>query len=523
MGSGIIKSNLGDGQYTVELQRDLASIQNQSLTLEGRITQLNNRIALLDPIAQADQIAYLEMLKAGLEQRKVELDDLLDDVYEVSAWCADYSLEISIGTQVGTIEPPGERWENSPQPQVHPGHDADEWAYDADRDGILKPWVGFQQFSRYFNRAVLPAWQISRPTHRYGMIKAIRYGDDRCDLDLVQEYSSAAYGTDRIALNPVDELANVPIVYPPCNSGPFVVGDEVLIRFDQDTGWADPEVIGFREYPKPCGGQGACVCWRGMTGADLPLEIGIGDGVGVVLPTTHPAWGQNYPLLSGSAIPWGIDQSFGTISPEYNFTPADRAMNVPIFEFYQRFDDGNATHQFWEYPVGYSYESMVMPGRDYVSYPTWAAYWADWNNAQHSRVLSMYVRIAGTFYRSSGKSIAVLPNTKLRAIAPYGEFVRVDENGNSVYREEQHDYIGPGIWNDKFTSTDGTLENDRYNLAVALHDNTRWEERLGPIQLTPRDSFWSSKTIYRYIEIIDLEDGDVPGTIQITPLGEWVQ
>lgn len=291
MGKGTIVSSLGDGQYTVTLNRNITRITNRLTWIASRLTALVDIMAD-DILAVAaakstydDELAKLhniiDDMKAHPEQRKeyekqleAQTKVILDaqkawqaalsaqashsleqtsltkeqtmlqaaDVQDptIAAWCADYTKDLT--GEVGTIEVPGD----SVVVNIKPGYENGE-AYDATTDGQLMPTKNGTPASIYYNWAMFPGWQKWKPTYRFGVITAIDYLASTCTVDLDAALSDAR----QIDINQTDTLSNVPITYMACNGAAFEAGDSVIVKFtDQD--WAHPVVIGFKDNPKPC-------------------------------------------------------------------------------------------------------------------------------------------------------------------------------------------------------------------------------------------------------------------------------
>ena len=288
MGKGRIITHEGDGQYTVailhdraavdaeltQLSVDIAEIQDLKSELDAKLAEaktahedalaaLNDAIATRDDDGNIDREVVTEKTVAAVtaeqayriakidvdecagrlvdaQQRQAELQALPDEP-EVTAWCADYSLELT--GDVATAEVPGE-------PRivlVRPGFEDDaQWM--PERDGQLVHRAGMQPHQVFFNAAILPGWQKWKPTYRLGTINNI--GGDTADVILDAETSSA----DGLSIDPPDGLAinDVPIHYMDCDAIAFEAGDRVLVQFaGQDL--TNPVVIGFEADPRPCG------------------------------------------------------------------------------------------------------------------------------------------------------------------------------------------------------------------------------------------------------------------------------
>lgn len=238
MGKGQIQSHIGNGLYGVKLLYDWTRLDAEVTALTGQISALEAKIA---DMADGTDKDVLILRKTALEKRKSQLLALKSDPV-VSAWCADLTEDLS--GQVGTIEVPGEIGDVL----IQPGHDGNA-AYDASRDGQLQNISAGPAAQAFYNLAMLPGWQKWKPTFRFGTITAIDHNAHTCSVSLEPADSSA----QGIPVNQSASMSGVPIEYMECDSAPFSVGDEVLVKFVGQN-WQNPKVIGFKESPKPCEG-----------------------------------------------------------------------------------------------------------------------------------------------------------------------------------------------------------------------------------------------------------------------------
>lgn len=199
---------------------------------------LNKQLAMIKLRKAAAQKEIARLQRLSLRDRLDAIKNLEEYGHEADIWCADLTEDLS--GDVGIIEIPGEQqsW------NILPGY-FNEAPYNAQRDGHILPAVVGTPAGVFWNLAMLPGWQKWKPTFRYGVITA-KNGDE-CDVALEAAFSSQ----QAINVNQEPELYEVPITYMTCDGAVFEVGDEVVIRFnDQDIN--DPEVIGFKEQPKRC-------------------------------------------------------------------------------------------------------------------------------------------------------------------------------------------------------------------------------------------------------------------------------
>lgn len=242
MGRAQIVSNDGYGRYTITILHDtsialgmLASYQQSLSDTQGRIAEETD----------ADKLAQLNARKAALEksiERMMVLTDELD--YQVVAWCADYSENLS--GFVGTIELAADPEEVI---NIRPGY-SDMATFNSARDGQLVPFMTLPTADAILNFALFPAIQKWKPTYRYGTISKIDYDKHTCSVSLESVYSRM----QGLNVNHTSQFDDIPIEYMHCNSYAFEDGDSVIIQFDPtDAIIGSPKVIGFKSNPRPCG------------------------------------------------------------------------------------------------------------------------------------------------------------------------------------------------------------------------------------------------------------------------------
>lgn len=279
MGSATIKSNLGAGQYTVELTKSQAAITTQKTSLTTRKTEIDAAIAakeieltalnviqnakyedwkaavgayaVADPPTKALRKAVTDAQKAyitaqsnvtkkqteinllnlelvSVNKRLTEIETALT-VEERTVWCVDYSDALT--GSVGTIEINGE----ADAINIMPGG--------ATGAGLLQHPLAMTPSGVFVNSAKLPAWQKWMPTYRAGVITSI--DEDVCNVTLDEALSSA----QSIDINQKSELTNVPIEYMNTDGMYFQVADHVVVQFvGQDQ--ANPKVIGYVTNPR---------------------------------------------------------------------------------------------------------------------------------------------------------------------------------------------------------------------------------------------------------------------------------
>ena len=281
MATATILAHLGDGQYTVQVERNLACLEAVLAVIVARLAEIEAKLtdlaaqktekeseiaaiqaqisALIDandiraimPLfaagfeAQAElgdiiySIAAANMQKLQLMKRRnvLESTQALEDIRDV--WCADLTEDLS--GEVPTCEVNGELTHAILYPGQSPA------APPADHGGLV-PVIGQTAAQAALNFCIHPGWQKWKPTYRIGIITSIDYDDDTCSLTL-DLFNKSHY--QNLNINQTDTLESVPISYMTCNAAAFEVDDRVLVRFDgQD--WTAPRVIGFESEPQPC-------------------------------------------------------------------------------------------------------------------------------------------------------------------------------------------------------------------------------------------------------------------------------
>lgn len=235
MGKGTIISSQGEGLYTIQINYDRDRYNQIISWLDNRITKIEEE--LFDMLTTDPGYKSKKLERTALQKRKSFLQAHMPDDETISAWCADYTEDIS--GIVGTIEVPGEdKYIN-----IRPGYVGA--MYSPLRDGILLPTVVNTPEQWFYNLAMLPGWQKWMPLYRYGVITSI--SGDVCTVSLDDIRSSQ----QNIAINQDSLILDVPIEYMDCNGEAFEVNDHVLISFTGQN-WGSPKVIGFKENPKEC-------------------------------------------------------------------------------------------------------------------------------------------------------------------------------------------------------------------------------------------------------------------------------
>mgnify|MGYP000417927894 CR=1 FL=1 len=175
------------------------------------------------------------------EKEKSYLENNVEASKSMTAWCADFSTELT--GEVGTIEIDGN---NEKGVLIYPAGCIGLYAaYNLSIHGAVSPSIALSPSNCYFNRAIFPAWQKYKPTFRLGEITAL--DGDLCAIDLDPSLSRE----QNLNINQTTTLVDVPIEYYCCDGTVFDVGDRVVISFENQD-WTTPKVIGFESNPLPC-------------------------------------------------------------------------------------------------------------------------------------------------------------------------------------------------------------------------------------------------------------------------------
>ena len=205
----------------------------------------------------------------------------------VQAWCADYT-EDATGF-VATVEIPGE----NKRVLIAPAAPAPLATH-----GLLTAREVQTPAQVFLNAAILPGWQKHKPTYRRGTITDINTDADTASVTLEVADTSSAQGLN---INQAATLTAVPVKYMTCNAAAFEVGDRCVVMFKTQD-WAQPEIIGFVDNPKPCELILSGVV-KGGTLSDLPIPPGSPPGtlakktLNTFKPTAN-CW--QYPLKSAA-------------------------------------------------------------------------------------------------------------------------------------------------------------------------------------------------------------------------------
>jgi len=293
MGRGIIKDNMGAGRYVVELdygkqikEDKRRVLLDDSTRMLGEINELEAKRdieaqkyrdeqvlfnVLINTYSQQfnenpqgdytqikaeinESAAKLETIRVSLEAVQTQVN-LAKSVYaqiqrdlgtlnavgvtqQFNTWCVDYSPDAALGTEVATIEIPGE----PDAVVIAPGTRAP-----TNDDGELRARGLLDPNQAYLNAALLPGWQRWKPTYRKATVTGINYDLGTMTVALDNARSSA----QRLPVNFDATLSGVPVEYGACGVGAFELGDRVVVQLESQD-WANPKVIGFVSNPKKC-------------------------------------------------------------------------------------------------------------------------------------------------------------------------------------------------------------------------------------------------------------------------------
>lgn len=265
MGKGTIQQHIEEGKYLVQMNYNIDRFNDWITDLEDKISNEEDNISSWDvdiaakqaevdalPVGPEKEKAinelavlngrkkHAQLRKTSYEKRKEFLENNVPEDFEQFAWCADYTLDLE--GEVGTIEIAGEVDKGV---NIQPGYDSNA-PFDMDRDGQIHPAIAETPYGTFVNMALLPGWQKWKPTFRYGQIKALSENTAQ-----IVELESVYSRHQNLDVNQANILYDVPIEYMTCGGEAFVVGDSVIVEFENQD-FDNPKVIGFKEEPKPC-------------------------------------------------------------------------------------------------------------------------------------------------------------------------------------------------------------------------------------------------------------------------------
>lgn len=168
-------------------------------------------------------------------QKQLTYWQAFEPIERRKAWCVDYTDLVQPGRVVKTIEIPGE------PATIVIGPRCRSWSA---ADGELKAREVQKPHQVFFNAAILPGWQIDKPTYRSGVIKKIKRKTGVCEVEL-DSIGSSAQG---LGINRLQKLIDTPFDYMTSGHESFIEGDHVVIEF-RGNDWGSPFVIGFVKEP----------------------------------------------------------------------------------------------------------------------------------------------------------------------------------------------------------------------------------------------------------------------------------
>ena len=323
MGKAVVKTNLGEGRYVVEIQYDntkadeliskLEIERNDLILVQIPVLQVaynaaksatNTQQAVLDAaiatyiadqtdenknlvieaqkeliplaVAEGEALRVLQEAQAralAITKHRQWLIDNRRAPEQKTIWCVDFSDGVSgrtgfvPGDVLGTIEVSG-----SPATDIllKAGYLLKPtWTTS---DGILVSPANMSAFGEYYNKAMYPGWQTWVSKFRVGRIDAIN-GDGTVNVMLDNTYSTEqnVIEVNNIidAASPNDRyLSNISVSYMECDEGAFSVDDRVVVEVLDINGPSELfTVIGFESNPKLCTASGFNYqSWNGIGG-----------------------------------------------------------------------------------------------------------------------------------------------------------------------------------------------------------------------------------------------------------------
>ena len=199
MGRGQIVSGGEFGMYQVKLiyayrnriNARLDGYTQQMALLDQKITAIDAQIAAeADPVKKAklqDTRSVMVLQRASVQKLHDYYSTKMPADPTIAAWCADATEDLAAGTNVGTIEIPGE----ASTVLVRPAYN-NRYVYTAGRDGNLMPSVAGSPYQVLFNWMLLPGWQRHKPIYRAGTIvpDSLDFVANTCSVCLDPAYSS---------------------------------------------------------------------------------------------------------------------------------------------------------------------------------------------------------------------------------------------------------------------------------------------------------------------------------------------
>jgi len=240
-------------------QKEIELVTTDILDIQKEIESTQNKITL-------NRIEFAE-----ISREKDKLEDELNPLLPIEAWCVDYTTNLKIGDYVETVEINDEHNEPNTYINIRPLAESSKPALkklmDDDLDNArelnqIEHPLNSKKWTVLYNWMSQPAYQKWYPRYRKGVISAINKTNQNCSVTYnnQQHYSSIepfpvgfdfAGGATKydIELNIVERL--VPIKYMQCNSDVFEIGDDVVVYYEYNRP-SSPAVIGFFKNPIRC-------------------------------------------------------------------------------------------------------------------------------------------------------------------------------------------------------------------------------------------------------------------------------
>jgi hypothetical protein len=266
-----------DAATKADKAQDLLTPGNEAIRKEVKDAIATLNTARTARTAAKLAVDTLDLEYAGLHRRIADLG-AIPVAESRELWCADLTEDLPGGTEVGTMEVPGEfapYKETVIRPAFAPEH---THLYDRARDGWLTPTAALTPEAYFYNRAMLPGWQVFRPTFRFAVCTAIN-ADGTMDVGLVFPNTSSQQGINvtpqsipegSFAEAPAVSFTHVPVKYMDCDIEAFSLGDIVVVQFENQKA-EKPRVIGFRDHPRSC-------CPYGILAPLHGLKASAGEG-----------------------------------------------------------------------------------------------------------------------------------------------------------------------------------------------------------------------------------------------------
>ena len=161
----------------------------------------------------------------------------LETERDLDVWCADYTIGVTPGTPVETMEIPGEAERIIIRPLTG--------QFDS-MGGFLLMRELQTPHQLFFNAAILPGWQKFQPTYRIAEVTAVNDDGETVNVEIDASIRSSA---QELGINLDDDLNFVPANYMGGGNGIYEVGDRVVVQFVGQN-QKSPRVVGFEKEPR---------------------------------------------------------------------------------------------------------------------------------------------------------------------------------------------------------------------------------------------------------------------------------